>query len=295
MSASDNIKQEQPAKRHLVQEMEDDAKRLKVSPHLLAECSSTKTFAQQADEYKTVQYQSTTCHPSISEEVKKLLKNSSCQYDSEYFSDIFTCKGGELRHWTTDDYLEIPPGAVPEDQDWEVQGKIHTSLDNFVDVFLKGETKQFRSCVLEYCIKNSPSNEKRQFLTRVIINIRHSVTDQCARDNLRVFCLEDDNQVIEIFKQTHNLAASDPWFELHEDFLRIHTFHFCKYTCVCTASNDLTRDIQYFIATLYGKVTRVPDENSKYIADLSFALWAHVEDGVEKLPEFREVTIICNN
>ena len=243
-----------------------------------------------ADE--TIQCQSTGHHLLISNEVKKLLKYSSCQYDSEYFSDTFTCKGGELRHWTSDDFLEIPPGAVPEGEEWEVQGKIHTSLDKFDDVFLKGERKQFRSCVLEYCIKNGPLSKTKQFLTRVVINIRHSVADKSATDGLRVFCLEDDNQVVEIFKMTHNLSGDDPWFELHEGFLQIHTYHFCKYTCVCTASNNQTSDIQYFIATLYGKVTRVPDETSSYIADLSFALWAHVKDGVEKLPEFSEVTKI---
>ena len=288
---AENDKLEQQRKRHLVQE-EVDVKRIRSSLQSHSQLVNIKTSAQMAGS-ETVQCQSTMLRPSVSNEVERLLKDCSYEYDSEYFSKSFTQDGGELRHWTTDDYLEIPTGAVPDGQEWEIQDKIHTSLDKFDNVFLKGERKQFRSCVLEYGIKNGPlHNNDRQFLKRVVINIRHSVTDRLTANKLRVFCLEDDDQVIEIFQHT-NSSGRNPWFELHDDFLRIHTYHFCKYTCVCTDTENKVKDIQYFTATLYGKITRIFNENAKYEADLSFALWAQTKDGVGNLPEFREVIAFC--
>ena len=159
-------------------------------------------------------------------------------YNSEFFYGSYTSEGGKLSHWTSDDFLDIPPGAIPEGESWEICGKIHTSLDKFKDAILKGEMKQFRSCVLEYRIKNGPKEDNQKFLKPIIINIRHSVTDVTARNNLRVFCIEDDGQTIEIVKLTDQLGDSMPWFELCDDFLKIFTYHFCHYTCVCTASKD---------------------------------------------------------
>ena len=249
-------------------------------------CLSTETLVPMIAT-EPAQCQLTLFRPSLSDEINKLLKNYGYEYDSEYFSKVFSWNGGELRNWITDDYLEIPRGAIPEGQEWEIQCKIHTCLDKFDNIFLKGERKQFRSCVLEYVIKDELlCNAEKQFLTRVVINLRHSVADECARNTLRVFCLEDDNQVIEIFQQ-HKIWGRDPWFEFYEDFLRIHTYHFCKFTCVCVGTENEIRDIQYFTASLYGKITRVFNENTMYVADLSFALWAHTKDGVECLPEFR--------
>ena len=151
---------------------------------------------------------------------------------------------------------------------------------------LEGIPKQFRSCIMEYRIKASSSKGHYQFLLPVIVNIRHSVSNEPAMEALRVFCIEDDGQVKEIFKQA--LSSYEPWFELSKNFVRIYTYHFCLFTCVCNAKEFQKRNIQYFIATLYGKITQVP-RDFHYAADLTFALWVHTTDGVENLPEFREV------
>ena len=224
----------------------------------------------------------------IEEQVKELLK-SNMAYDSEPFEAYFTSTGGELRHWTTDDFLEITPGAIPEGQIWQICGKIHTSLDNFKDAILKDEPKQFRSCVLEYRIESGPiDGNAKKFLRPITINIRHSVAEQKDREYLRVFCIEDDGQTIEILKHTDSTEGS-PWFELHNEFLKIFTYQFCHYTCVCTASGTLTHEIDEFYVTLYGRMYPMPGKKKAFQVILDFALWASVKDGVQQLPEFKEV------
>jgi hypothetical protein len=75
-----------------------------------------------------------------------LKRKSHNNLSTGQFSGTFTYAGGKLDSWMSDDYLEIPEGAIPEGEEWTIHGNIHTSLDNFTHLLKKTKRRMFCCC-----------------------------------------------------------------------------------------------------------------------------------------------------
>jgi hypothetical protein len=69
------------------------------------------------------------------------------------FSAVFDHRGGRLGTYWSDDYLEIPKGAIPKGERWRVSGFIHTSLDRYQQYTDYDKGERLIAPVVQYCVE----------------------------------------------------------------------------------------------------------------------------------------------
>ena len=240
-------------------------------------------------------------------DVNQILNNNREQtYNSEFFYEDFTSSGGTMQHWASNSYLQIPPLAIPEGQIWRIRGKIHTCLDDFVSVFDHCEPKtdnRFVSAVLEYdvvLVNDQTPMENVQFLQPVIIAVQQStLMRSCDVHKYCVMCIEGDihsassvTEVIYLENNKTNVAPGQSWYELHDKYTFIHTYHFSKYVCICNVPEPKVENgIISIEAMLFGKIYEERTKKYNMAALLEIALIVQLENSVGPSPEFVEVGI----
>jgi hypothetical protein len=175
--------------------------------------------------------------------------------DWEHVEGEFTSRGGELFHWASDNSLCIVPGAIPVGETWRIRGQMHTLLDQF-DAYLsqcKNYNAIFSDNVRQYCssvfelqiISASDAQDQpillprsKEFNKPVSITIRYAASES-SRQDLRVFCVHDNNVIQEIkIGDANDESCVAPYFLLDNDYVTIITKHFVTTSSAFAANNQ---------------------------------------------------------
>jgi hypothetical protein len=179
------------------------------------------------------------------------------------FGGTFDHRGGSLSLSLSDDYLQIPPGAIPTGEQWKVDGKIHTSLDRYKDVCGSDELV---APVIQIDVE-----QKQPFLKDVTLTIHHAVRDKKDLDRLAVLFIQDNGQQKQIQTKTcYNTSdKTEPWFDYDDNHVFVHTRHFCTVVCkLCDTEEHEMKNVS-LKGYLFGQIQR---ENDGYRALLKFYL-----------------------
>ena len=196
------------------------------------------------------------------------------------FSKTFDYSGGKLSYYQSDDYLEIPEGAIPKGENWNVHGRIYTSLDEFVGLLKKERGEKFVAPVTEYTVEGG-----HKFKKPVKAVIHHSIVDASLFTKLSVY-LQDQRGETEVPLKSSDGLQSGPWYEIDGPRLNVYTYHFTNIICkTCSDNCQLKTTVK---GMLYGKMSQ--DSNGKICATLE--LYIHFYKDVQRLPVFHEVNIL---
>ena len=164
-----------------------------------------------------------------------------------WFYGIFDHTGGRLSTVMSDDYLEIPEGAIPSDKKWLVMGNIYTSLSEF-DHLKHTHTDIFIAPIIEYKL-----DVEKEFNTPVKIYIHHTLREEHF-DKVRVTLRNASNEE-EICERIVQKGRKS-WFKIENDYIIVFTYHFSL--ILCTMCNYEARD-GYFEGSLFSCLTNKGD------------------------------------
>ena len=218
-------------------------------------------------------------------------------FDSQPFIKIFSSKGGKLKHWSTDDSLLVPEGAIPDGEVWKIRSQVITSLEAYAYRLLD-ERIRFVSCIWnsERVDNNCKEKNESRFSRPVVITIHHTVPmRQRLRSNkgtIGVLCFTDENAVHPVSEHSDG-SMQDSYFIPYEDYVEVHTTHFSKYVVISTSpdgepSQQILNisDVQLFV---YGKIEQMNVKRKLYQTHLEVYLLVSMENNSQMLPGMTKV------
>ena len=224
--------------------------------------------------------------------------NKEHKFNSKIFSKTFTTKGGSFKHWTTDDCVTIPEGAIPPEDEWEIQGQVVTSVDEYASM-LQHEQERFVSAIMDYAVVIKGEKVKhKNFRKPVTIVVYHTARSTKIK-SIRVLCLDDDNNTVEVpLRQKDNSKTKNKDFNciIFEDHVKIFTVHFSKYVVAATTPNGspFEQNIIGIDVVVYGKINTDSKKKNPYRVMLEACLWLNLENNAQTLPSYTEVYIFDN-
>ena len=221
--------------------------------------------------------------------------NKEHKFNSKTFSKSFTTLGGTFKHWTTDDCVNIPEGAIPPDDEWVIQGEVVTSVDEYASM-LPHEHERFVSTIMDYAVViNGEKAKHKNFRKPVTIIVHHTARSTKIKD-IRVLCLDDDNNTIEVPKRHKDLSKTNKDFNciIFDDYVKIFTVHFSKYVVAATTPNGIPveQNIIGIDVLVYGKIHTDSSKRNPYRVMLETYLWINMENNAQTLPGYIEVCVL---
>ena len=196
---------------------------------------------------------------------------SICTYvNGEHFvSGLFTSYGGILPDWRSNDYLEVPPYAVPDNELYKVCGRIYLNQSCFDNILTDRDEDCFVSRVCEYHI-----HDHARFERPVTVTMKHNLKSKKSLSKVRVVyggdSHEDSYSQVSSEQPEYDKALCDrgpkPWFESDLKSIRVKTFHFTRFLCIGHKIWEETADTNNIKLIIIGKL--LPKSVDKYQAHL---------------------------
>ena len=220
------------------------------------------------------------------------VEHATCDYCDEehpFSSYYFDNEGGIFRHFLTDDYLQIPMGAVPPGETFQVCGRIRTDFDSFANVTSEPHS-HFVAPIFEYHIHDNKTFTKH---VKILMNLAVSIKQD--EQSLKVVCSDGDGLSFDLFDYARS-RDNDKYavFNIKKRRVNIFTVHFSKFTCIIHKENEqgpkVIEAILYMqLAELEYDVTGTADSHSyKTIATIYYLRT------LEKLQSILSVRILHN-